>query len=129
MRGGRRSVLACVLLVALVGCSDETSSRPGRQSAPGQRGTTAFCSKSGQETGTLVADPLFVDFRTDGTGDYRLQRSSPAVDAGAVKVETLNGAVSLSGFAKSNAEKAQAEYLARNTKGVRQVLNHLTVRP
>jgi hyperosmotically inducible protein len=51
------------------------------------------------------------------------------VDAGAIKVETLNGAVSLSGFAKSNAEKAQAEYLARNTKGVRQVLNHLTVRP
>ena len=51
------------------------------------------------------------------------------VDAGAIKVETLNGAVSLSGFAKSNAEKAQAEYLARNTKGVRQVLNNLTVRP
>jgi len=51
------------------------------------------------------------------------------VDAGAIKVETLNGAVSLSGFAKSNAEKVQAEYLARNTKGVRQVLNNLTVRP
>jgi hyperosmotically inducible periplasmic protein len=52
-----------------------------------------------------------------------------SVDAGAIKVETLNGAVSLSGFAKTPAEKAQAEYLARNTKGVRQVLNHLTVRP
>jgi hyperosmotically inducible protein len=51
------------------------------------------------------------------------------VDAGAIKVETLKGAVSLSGFAKSDAEKAQAEYLARNTKGVREVLNHLTVRP
>jgi osmotically-inducible protein OsmY len=51
------------------------------------------------------------------------------VDAGAIKVETLNGAVSLSGFAKSNAEKTQAEYIARNTKGVRQVLNHLAVRP
>ncbi len=52
-----------------------------------------------------------------------------AVDAGAIKVETLKGAVSLSGFAKSNAEKAQAEYLARSTKGVREVLNHITVRP
>lgn len=51
------------------------------------------------------------------------------VDAGAIKVETLNGAVSLSGFAKSSAEKAQAERLARTTKGVREVLNHLTVRP
>lgn len=51
------------------------------------------------------------------------------VDAGAVKVETLNGTVSLSGFAKSNAEKAQAEHIARSTKGVRQVINGLTVRP
>lgn len=51
------------------------------------------------------------------------------VDAGAVKVETLNGTVSLSGFAKSSAEKAQAEYLARSTKGVRQVINGLAVRP
>jgi hyperosmotically inducible periplasmic protein len=51
------------------------------------------------------------------------------VDAGAIKVQTLNGAVQLSGFAKSNAEKAQAEYLARNTKGVREVLNNLAVRP
>lgn len=51
------------------------------------------------------------------------------VDAGAVKVETLNGTVSLSGFAKSSAEKAQAESIARSTKGVRQVINNLLVRP
>ncbi|HKB55561.1 MAG TPA: BON domain-containing protein [Ramlibacter sp.] len=51
------------------------------------------------------------------------------VDAGAVKVETLNGTVLLSGFAKSSAEKAQAESIARNTKGVRDVINKLTVRP
>ena len=52
-----------------------------------------------------------------------------SVDAGAIKVQTLNGTVQLSGFAKSNAEKAQAEFLARNTKGVRQVQNSLIVRP
>ena len=52
-----------------------------------------------------------------------------SVDAGAIKVETLNGTVQLSGFAKSNTEKAQAELLARNTKGVRSVKNNLTVRP
>jgi hyperosmotically inducible protein len=51
------------------------------------------------------------------------------VDAGAISVETLNGTVALSGFAKSNAEKAQAEVLARNIKGVRDVRNNLTVRP
>ena len=52
-----------------------------------------------------------------------------SVDAGAIKVQTLNGTVQLSGFAKSNAEKAQAEVLARNTKGVRAVKNDLLVRP
>jgi hyperosmotically inducible protein len=52
-----------------------------------------------------------------------------SVDAGAIKVQTLNGTVQLSGFAKSTAEKAQAEVLARNTKGVRQVKNDLIVRP
>jgi hyperosmotically inducible periplasmic protein len=51
------------------------------------------------------------------------------VDAGAIRVQTLNGTVQLSGFAKSNAEKAQAEYLARNTKGVRLVKNDILVRP
>ena len=51
------------------------------------------------------------------------------VDAGAIKVETLNGTVALSGFAKSSAERAQAESIARSTKGVREVRNNLTVRP
>jgi hyperosmotically inducible protein len=51
------------------------------------------------------------------------------VQAAAIKVETLNGTVVLSGFAKSAAEKAQAEYLARNTKGVREVHDNLLVRP
>lgn len=51
------------------------------------------------------------------------------VDAAAIKVETLNGTVQLSGFAKSSAEKAQAESIARNTKNVREVRNNLQVRP
>jgi len=51
------------------------------------------------------------------------------VDAGAISVETLNGTVMLSGFAKSNAEKAQAEKLARTAKGVKSVKNDLVVRP
>lgn len=51
------------------------------------------------------------------------------VDAAAIKVETLNGTVQLSGFAKSQAEKQMAENIARSTKGVRTVQNNLTVRP
>lgn len=52
-----------------------------------------------------------------------------SVDATAIKVETLNGTVQLSGFAKSGTEKSKAEALARNTKGVRSVKNDISVRP
>src|SRR6476620_401547 len=45
------------------------------------------------------------------------------VDATASSVETLNGTVMLPGFAKSGAEKSQAEKLARTAKGVKSVKN------
>ena len=51
------------------------------------------------------------------------------VSAAAISVETLNGTVQLSGFAKSQAEKNQAEVLARGTKHVREVRNSIVVRP
>lgn len=51
------------------------------------------------------------------------------VDTAAIKVETLNGEVQLSGFAKSQAEKSQAERLARQVSGVKSVRNTLVVRP
>ena len=52
-----------------------------------------------------------------------------SVAATSISVETLNGVVQLSGFAKSGAEKAQAGNLARNTKNVREVRNNIVVRP
>jgi len=36
----------------------------------------------GKASGTIADDPLFVDFRPDGKGDYRLRRSSPALKRG-----------------------------------------------
>ncbi len=53
----------------------------------------------------------------------------PTVAATSISVETLNGTVQLRGFAKSSAEKAQAENLARAVKGVRLVRNDIIVRP
>ena len=50
------------------------------------------------------------------------------VDAAAIKVETLNGEVMLSGFAKNSTERASAESIARNVKGVRAVKNQIVVR-
>lgn len=46
----------------------------------------------------------------------------------AISVETLNGTVVLSGFAKSQTESAQAESIARSAKGVKAVRNQLIVR-
>lgn len=51
------------------------------------------------------------------------------VDAGAIKVETLNGTVMLSGFAKNATERATAESIARNINGVKQVKNEIAIRP
>jgi osmotically-inducible protein OsmY len=78
----------------------------------------------GQETAGA-----YVDDATITTAVKAKFVEDKTVDAAAIKVETLNGTVALSGFAKSNAEKSQAEYLARNTRGVREVRNSLTVRP
>lgn len=51
------------------------------------------------------------------------------VSATAISVETLKGTVQLSGFAKSNEERATAERLARETSGVVAVRNDIVVRP
>lgn len=51
------------------------------------------------------------------------------VDAIAISVETLNGTVMLSGFAKSVAERATAEAQAWKVGGVKAVKNEIAVRP
>ena len=51
------------------------------------------------------------------------------VDAASIKVETLNGTVLLSGFAKNGTERTTAEQIARNVSGVRAVRNEIAVRP
>ena len=52
-----------------------------------------------------------------------------SVSATAISVETLKGVVQLSGFAKSDAEKARAAEIARTTKNVREVRNSIVVKP
>jgi hyperosmotically inducible periplasmic protein len=51
------------------------------------------------------------------------------VDAGAIKVETLNGTVMLSGFAKNQTERSTAETIAMKVNGVKSVKNSIAVRP
>ena len=51
------------------------------------------------------------------------------VDAASITVETLNGTVLLSGFAKNATERSTAETIARNVSGVKSVKNEISVRP
>ena len=51
------------------------------------------------------------------------------VAASSISVETLNGTVLLSGFAKSNEEKSTAYMIAKDTANVKSVRNEIIVRP
>jgi hyperosmotically inducible protein len=51
------------------------------------------------------------------------------VDAASIKVETLNGTVMLSGFAKNSTERTTAAQIASRVSGVRSVRNEIAVRP
>lgn len=69
----------------------------------------------------------------DDTGITTLVKSrfveNKDVDAASIKVETLNGTVMLSGFAKNYTEKVTAGDIARGVKGVKIVKNEIAVRP
>ena len=87
--------------------------------------TAAGCAVSrGQESaGAYVDDTgITASVKTRMLEDERVAGTS-------ITVETLNGTVMLSGFAKSEAEKAAAESIARKVDGVRSVKNEITVRP
>lgn len=78
----------------------------------------------GQETAGA-----YVDDATITTAVKAKFIEDKTVAASSINVETLNGTVQLSGFAKSGAEKSQAESLARSVKNVREVHNNIVVRP
>jgi hyperosmotically inducible periplasmic protein len=53
--------------------------------------------------------------------------ADPTTSAARINVDTANGVVTLSGAVPTLAEKAEAERIARNTQGVTQVVNNITV--
>jgi hyperosmotically inducible periplasmic protein len=87
--------------------------------------TAAGCAVSrGQETVGAYVDDTAI---TTAVKSHFLENKD--VDGTSIRVETLNGTVMLSGFAKSMNEKSTAESIARNTKGVKMVKNEIAVRP
>lgn len=87
-------------------------------------GTTGCAVMRGQtDVGT------YVDDRTITTAVKAKLLEDKNTGGMSINVDTLNGTVALSGFAKSQAEKDRAGQLAASTKGVREVRNNLVVRP
>jgi osmotically-inducible protein OsmY len=71
----------------------------------------------------------YVDDATITTQVKRRFGENKEVDAASITVETLNGTVMLSGFAKNATEKSTAETIARRVNGVKSVKNEIAVRP
>jgi len=87
--------------------------------------TTAGCAVTrGQETvGAYVDDTAIT------TSVKARLLDNKDVAGTSISVETLNGTVMLSGFAKSNMERNTAESIARKVNGVKSVRNEIAVRP
>ncbi len=70
----------------------------------------------------------YVDDTTITTQIKARMIENKVVDAAAISVETLNGTVLLSGFAKNATERNMAEQIARGVNGVKSVRNELAIR-
>lgn len=70
----------------------------------------------------------YVDDATITASVKKKLLEDPVVSGLAVDVDTNDGVVQLSGFAKTQTEKDRAEAIARGTKGVKSVKNSLTIR-
>jgi osmotically-inducible protein OsmY len=102
MRSSAIALLAAASLAAMPGCAVTR----------GQETVGAYIDDSAI---TTAVKARFVD--------------NKSVDATAIGVETLNGTVQLSGFARNSAERTVAESLAMKVSGVRSVKNAIIVRP
>lgn len=77
-------------------------------------------------TGTITPEP-----RDDAIIATKIKAAlidDPALDAAAIHVESDAGAVTLSGFVETEAQRRLAETLARSVDGVKQVSNQIEVK-
>ena len=105
-----RHTIATAVAATLTGLALMSAS--GCAVSRGQQSVGAYVDDAGITT--AVKTKLFEDKTVAGSS---------------ISVETLNGTVMLSGFAKSAAERNTAEGLARSVTGVKEVKNQIVVRP
>lgn len=102
IRNTLAAALAAAVLIGATGCAVSR----------GQQTVGGYVDDAGITT--LVKSRMLEDKQVAGTS---------------ISVETLNGTVMLSGFAKSATEKMAAERIARGVNGVKMVQNEITIRP
>ncbi len=102
IRNTLAAALAAAFLIAATGCAVSR----------GQQTVGGYVDDAGITT--LVKSRMLEDKQVAGTS---------------ISVETLNGTVMLSGFAKNATEKMAAERIARGVNGVKMVQNEITIRP
>ena len=86
--------------------------------------TTGCAVTRGQESAGA-----YIDDATITTQVKSRMLDNPGVSGTSISVETLNGTVMLSGFAKSSGERDTADRIARDINGVKTVKNQIVVRP
>lgn len=102
IRNTLAAALAAAVLIGATGCAVSR----------GQQTVGGYVDDAGITT--LVKSRMLEDKQVAGTS---------------ISVETLNGTVMLSGFAKSATEKMAAERIARGVNGVKMVQNEIAIRP
>lgn len=115
--------LAFTLALGAAAGASAVMAQTGQPPATGEKPAPMGAPASSGSVGTAMGDSaITAKIKTAFAADK-------TVSAMAIKVETKNGEVLLSGFAKSDAEKKRAGEIAQTTEGVRNVRNSIAVRP
>jgi hyperosmotically inducible periplasmic protein len=127
------AIAAAVLAVLAIACKQVPASERAAEQArrAGDQAGDALERagkevERGAEALERQAKPLLDDATLTAKVKAKLA-ADPEVTAYAIDVDTLESVVTLSGRVESAAESAEAEKLARNTEGVRTVVNRLAV--
>jgi hyperosmotically inducible periplasmic protein len=133
MRSTITTTLAVTLAAAIgAGCQRSDTERAEAQARKAGDEATAALERAGKEVEqgaeqlAQQAKPLLDDATLTAKVKAKLA-ADPEVTAYAIDVDTLEGVVTLSGRVETAEESAEAEKLARDTEGVRSVVNRLAV--
>ncbi|PYR76864.1 MAG: hypothetical protein DMF86_11125 [Acidobacteria bacterium] len=105
------------VVICALGVSTLTMTAPA-SAAPQAKEKTAHAMK---KTGEVITDAAI-------TTEVKTQLlAAKGVPGSKINVDTANGVVTLKGTVPTSASRAKAVNIARHSKGVKKVVNHLTI--